>query len=172
LYLICQVNYLIKEISIDFICIGFEMNLIKMKELLNSFHYLIDLEIECRSDLDLCDGYQWQLFILDKLPYLKKFYFKFQLKKLTIILNSIGIENILRSYSTSFWLNEKRWFIAIEWGQRLIYSVPRFSCESADVDFRPPTCCTSLDDSIYYDNINALAVWGESNARFKNVKEL
>jgi len=148
------------------------MNLIQMKELLNNFSCLIHLEIECRSDLDLCDGYQWELFILDKFPHLKIFNFKFQLKKLTIIYNSIEIQNILRSYSTFFWLNQKRWFIAIEWGQRLIYSVPRFSCESADIDFRPPIHCTSFDDSIYYNNISALAVWGESTNQFLNVKEL
>jgi hypothetical protein len=142
-----------------------------MEELLNCFPYLISFEVECRSDLDLCDGYQWELFILDKLSYLKTFYFKFQLKS-SVTLYSIGIQNILRSYSSPFWLNEKRWFIAIEWAQRLVYSVPRFSCESADVDFRPPSHRTSLDDSIYYNNISALAVWGESNDRFKNVKEL
>jgi hypothetical protein len=142
-----------------------------MKDLLNCFPALIYFEIECRTDLDLCDGYQWELFLLNQLPHLKTFNFKFQLK-LTVNLNIIGIENILRSYSSLFWLNEKRWFIAIEWGQRLIYTVPRYSCESADPNFHPPIHRTSLDDSIYYNHINALAIWGESTQRFLNVKEV
>jgi hypothetical protein len=142
-----------------------------MKNLLNCFPCLIHFEIECRSDLDLCDGHQWELFILDKFPRSKNFSFKFQLKSSTT-LNTIEIQNILRSFSSLFWLVEKRWFIAIEWGQRLVYSVPRFSCESADPNFRPPIHNTSLDDSIYYDHINALAIWRESNHRFLNVKEV
>ena len=147
------------------------MNFILMKNFLNCFPCLIHFEIECRSDLDLCDGHQWQLLILDKFPRLKNFNFKFQLKSSTT-LNATEIQNILRSFSSLFWLDEKRWFIAIEWGQRLVYSVPRFSCESADPNFRPPIHNTSLDDSIYYDHINALAIWGESNHRFLNVKEV
>jgi len=142
-----------------------------MKDLLCCFPNVVYFEIECRSDLDLCDGHSWEIFLQDNLPDLKIFYFKFQLKS-TIVLNKIGIENILRSYSSSYWLNEKHWFIAIEWSQRLIYSVPRFSCESADSDFRPPFHCTTFDDSIFYDHINALAVWGQTKHRFFNVKEL
>ncbi|CAF4116662.1 unnamed protein product, partial [Rotaria sordida] len=126
---------------------------------------------ECRSDLDLCDGCEWERFIIDKLSHLKTFYFKFQLRS-TIILNAIDIQNILHSYSSSYWLNEKHWFIAIEWSQKLIYSVPRFSCESADSNFRPPFHCTAFNNSIFYDHINALAVWERTEHRFLNVKEL
>ncbi|CAF4002427.1 unnamed protein product, partial [Rotaria sp. Silwood1] len=107
----------------------------------------------------------------NKLFYLKKFFFKFQLIS-TIILNINGIEQILKSYSSYFWLKEKQWFIAIEWGQRLIYSVPKFSCQSADRNFRPPIHTTINNENIFYDNINALALWGETNYKFRYVKEL
>ncbi|CAF1181498.1 unnamed protein product [Rotaria sordida] len=149
----------------------FQMNMIHMKDLLCCFPYLIYFEVECRSDLDLCDGHEWERFIIEKLSRLKTFYFKFQLKS-TIILNAIAIQNILHSYSSSYWLNEKHWFIAIEWNQKLIYSVPRFSCESADSNFRPPFHCTTLNKSIFYDHINALAVWEQTEYQFLNVKEL
>ncbi|CAF1365804.1 unnamed protein product [Rotaria sordida] len=149
----------------------FQMNMIHMKDLLCCFPYLIYFEVECRSDLDLCDGCEWERFIIDKLSHLKTFYFKFQLRS-TIILNAIDIQNILHSYSSSYWLNEKHWFIAIEWSQKLIYSVPRFSCESADSNFRPPFHCTAFNNSIFYDHINALAVWERTEHRFLNVKEL
>jgi hypothetical protein len=147
------------------------MNMVQMKELLKCFPCLIEFEVECRSDIDLLDGNEWETFISNNLSKLKQFNFKFQLKS-PIILNVIVIQNILRSYSSSYWLNEKKWFIAIEWDQRLIYSVPRFSCESADQNFRPPIYTTSFDDSVYYDHINALAVWEETSRRFENVKEL
>ena len=160
---------LIKEKK--YLLIDCQMNLILMQSFLNCFPCLIHFEIECRSDLDLCDGHQWELFLQEKFTRLKTFYFKFQLKSSTS-LNTIELQNILRSFSSLFWLVEKRWFMAIEWGQRLIYSIPRFSCESADPNFRPPIHQTSLDDSIYYDHINALAIWGESNHRFRNVKEV
>ena len=131
----------------------------------------MNLEVETRSDLDLCDGCEWENFLVNNLSRLKIFNFKFQLKS-TIILNISGIQNVLKSFSSYFWLVEKQWFVAIEWGQRLIYSVPRFSCESADPNFRPPIHCTTLNCKIFYDHINALAVWGQTNRRFTNVKEL
>ncbi|CAF1517326.1 unnamed protein product [Adineta steineri] len=148
-----------------------QMNMNYMKDFLSCFPCLIYFEIECRSDLDLCDGHEWERFLLEKFFYLKIFYFKFQLRS-TVILNTIAIQNILQSYSTSYWLNEKQWFIAIEWNQRLIYSIPRFSCESADSTFRPPFHCTISDNSIFYNHINALALWEETRNRFVNVKEL
>ncbi|CAF1273216.1 unnamed protein product [Adineta ricciae] len=147
------------------------MNMTYMKEFLNWFPNLKFLEIECRSDLDLCDGYEWETFLSNQIPNLKIFHFKFQLRS-TIIINTNGIQNILRSYSSSYWLNEKRWFIAIEWNRRLVYSIPRYLCESADSDFRRPLNCTIKDESIFYNHINALAIWGESNDYFPNVKEL
>ncbi|CAF1215446.1 unnamed protein product [Adineta ricciae] len=51
-------------------------------------------------------------------------------------------------------------------------SFPRYLCESADSDFRRPLNCTIKDESIFYNHINALAIWGESNDYFPNVKEL
>jgi len=147
------------------------MNLIEMKEILNNFPNLIKFQIECRSDLDLCDGYQWEIYLKTNLIYLKIFYFKFQLNS-TIILNQFQIENILNSYSSLFWLNEKHWFIALELEQRLIYSIPIFSCESADQNFRPPIYSTTIDKSIFYDHINALALREQTNYYFKNIKEL
>ncbi len=135
------------------------MNLIEMKEILNNFQNLIQLEIECRIDFDLCDGYQWEKYFQENLIYLKNFNFKFQLNS-TILLNQNEIEKILNSYSTYFWLNEKHWFITFELNQRLIYSIPRFSCESADQNFRPPIYSTTINKSIFYDHINALALCG------------
>ena len=129
------------------------------------------LEIEARADLDVGDGSQWESFICASLPHLRTFDFKFQLKP-TITLNIAGIQNLLSSFSSPFWLMEKRWFIAIEWEQRLIYSVPRFSCESTDPNFRPPIRCTAPDETIFYDHITALAVWGQPTHRFARVQEL
>ena len=148
-----------------------QVNMIQMKSLLNCFPSLDYFEIECRSDLDLCDGHQWESFISNNLPFLKVFNFKFQLKS-TIVLNSLVMENIINSYSTEFWLHEKHWYTAIEWEQKLFYSVPRYSCESADSNFRCPYSTTSEDESIFSNHINALAVWGKSNHYFPNVKEL
>jgi len=54
------------------------MNFVQMKELLKYFPYLTHLEIECESETDLCNGYQWESFILKELPHLTTFYFKFK----------------------------------------------------------------------------------------------
>ena len=80
-----------------------------------------------------------------------------------------GIENILHSFSSLFWLNEKRWFIAIETGRQLIYSVPRFSPEKAYGSCYPNGCVLPLDDPILYNYKNAHS---DSTHRLQNVKEL
>lgn len=143
----------------------------QLKQILIDFSRLIYCEIETRTDLDSCDGYQWESFICNSFSCLKTFNFKFQLKQ-TITLNTIGIHNILSSFSSTFWLTQKRWFIAIEWEQRLVYSIPRYSCESADPNFRPPVHCTSVDKAIFYDHVTAFAMWNQPMHRFVHVQEL
>ena len=147
------------------------MNLNWLTDFLVGLSRLRHLEIEARGDLDVCDGSQWEFFISTSLSCLRTFNFKIQLKP-TIILNIVGIQQLLSSFTSSFWLTEKRWFMAIEWEQRLIYSVPRFSCESTDPNFRPPIHCTAPDETIFYDHIAALAVWGQPTRRFACVQEL
>ena len=147
------------------------MNMIQMTISMNCFPNLNFFEIECRSDLDLCDGYQWELLIKNHLPYLKIFHFKFQLKS-TIILNKLQSEDILRSYSTGFWLNEKRWFIVIDLDQKIFYSVPRYLPRSTQSDIDCSYLSTSNDNSIFSNNINALTIWENPSNYYPNVKEL
>jgi hypothetical protein len=142
-----------------------------MKELLKHFPYLTHLEVECQSsDIDLCNGNRWKSFILKELPHLTIFYFTFKLSSMSFL--PWIIKNILCSYSTSFWLKEKRWFIAIEPERHLIYSVPRFSREDTIAVFRPPNLFMSLDNSILYNHINPHSVYKESIHHLRNVKEL
>jgi hypothetical protein len=71
------------------------------------------------GQLDLFDGKQWEKFV--RKTRIMKFNFKFLLSQ-NIILN----ENILESFRSSFWLEEKRWYVALSKNGRSIYSIPRF----------------------------------------------
>jgi hypothetical protein len=85
------------------------------KLILQSFDYLEYLSIETLTrDNHYIDGYQWETF-LTKLIYLKNFVFsiryRFQIDKDIRNDQQIREENLFNSFSTDFWLNQRKWFI-------------------------------------------------------------
>lgn len=74
---------------------------------LGTLHCLRELEIEiyrCNDPLFL-DGNQWECFLTNSFPYLSKFDF---------IVHILMKRNLsLNSFRTSFWCEEKKWFVAI-----------------------------------------------------------
>lgn len=154
------------------VCLVCEVAMSSLEQFLAFLPNLTHFEIEARADSDLCHGQRWEHFIQNSLVHLTIFNFKFQIKS-TVMFHIGGVSQVLlRSFSTPFWLEEKQWYIAIEWQLRLLYSVPRFAIESADSNFRPPLHSTVPNKNIFYDHISALAVWGELSHRFNFVEEL
>lgn len=147
------------------------MNFDEFQQIIIGFDHLKALHIEIHVDFDWCDGFRWESLISQHLQSLHVFNFKFLIRQ-HVILPMNGIQTVLGSFSTRFWLIEKRWFIAIEWEQRLIYSIEKYSAESADPNFQPPRHHTALDQTIFFDRIQALALWSSTISRFNHVEEL
>jgi hypothetical protein len=59
---------------------------------------------------DLFDGVRWEQFIQTKLPDLNKFEFAFQ-SDIDISHDSTGLESLIASFQTPFWLEKKQWFV-------------------------------------------------------------
>jgi hypothetical protein len=90
---------------------------IKFKELekliIESFNYLEYLSIETLTrDDNYINGYQWEIF-LKKLNYLKNFHcaIRYRFKINENDNQQIREEYLLNSFSTDFWLNQRKWFI-------------------------------------------------------------
>lgn len=79
--------------------------------------------------------------------YLVTFIFKFNL------LNSLVSEDF-DSFRTSFWLEEKRWYVAYR--HPCLFSVPHFCATSADKNDVLPLYSTVPDNNIFYQCIDTL----------------
>ncbi|CAF2475679.1 unnamed protein product [Rotaria sp. Silwood2] len=109
-----EMNYLISDntlyrqlTSLTFEDCDLKMTLIE--SILSLTPSLIHLTIIGNSD-DLFDGARWEKFIQTKLPDLNKFQFAFQ-SNINISHDPIGLEALLISFQTSFWLETKQWLV-------------------------------------------------------------
>ena len=63
--------------------------------------------------VDTFDGKRWEHFIQINLPHLDQFEFDIKFKRITKQIRK-DAELILRSYRTSFWIEQKKWFVSIK----------------------------------------------------------
>lgn len=91
------------------------------------------------------DGYRWESFITHNLTHLKTF----QLKMITFLHSRCRredqVDSLLSSFSTRFWLQERRWFVQCDWSDQencsmvslytLPYAFPIFS-QMKDAQFK------------------------------------
>jgi hypothetical protein len=81
--------------------------------------------------------------------------------------------DFLDSFRTSFWLEEKHWFVAFHYGR--LFSVPDFCRTETDQDFKCPLYSTVPDKKIFYESINQLRLYRRSQREdhyFPNVQTL
>ena len=79
------------------------------------------LNFDIESPMDIIDGYQWKYLV----SHLQKFDFYFY-------LSHKSDKQILHSFQSPFWLEEKQWFVAYDGCQSLpcIFTIPRFAPKS------------------------------------------
>ncbi|CAF4378223.1 unnamed protein product, partial [Rotaria sp. Silwood2] len=97
-----------------------------------SRHSNVDIE----DANDIISGYQWKYLV----SHLQTFDFRFY-------LSHKSDEKILDSVRSSFWLEQKQWFVAYDDCQSLpcLFTVPRFAPKSIiySSDYRTPSCTSS-----------------------------
>lgn len=98
-----------------------------LKNCLIKLNQITHLTIQAAGKRDLIDGQQWEEFISK--ARIIKFDFKFLLNTID---SSIQDEiDLLESFRSSFWVEDKHWYVALhredQWPNRIIiYSIPRF----------------------------------------------
>jgi hypothetical protein len=120
------------------------------------------LELRANCTTDVVDGERWQMQVKN----LVTFNFKWNLS------NELESED-LESFRTSFWLEEKRWFVAYVY--RCLFSVPHFCLTATNKRFEPPLYSTIPDNDVFYDCIQRLQLYGSGdsvNRQFNHVETL
>ncbi|CAF5089075.1 unnamed protein product, partial [Rotaria sp. Silwood1] len=131
------------NLQIDF----FPVSMDNMEYFLSNCFYLRHLELHLAGYADLTDGQRWQALTNS----LVTFYFKFDIH---ICINFI--EQILDSFRTSFWLEEKHWFIA--YYNDYLFSIPYFAPEQVDSSYQSVIYSTAPDNTIFYSHVNEFTV--------------
>ncbi|CAM4983882.1 unnamed protein product [Rotaria socialis] len=112
-----------------------------MNQLMLNLPDLQHLELVTKGLLDMTDGQSWEEMTHSLLT------FNF---KISVCMD--WIEDIVESFRTPFWLEEKRWFVACTWDG--LYSVPYFSDVCTNTSFRPPLYSSVTDKALFCDHIN------------------
>ncbi|CAF2249218.1 unnamed protein product [Rotaria magnacalcarata] len=133
-----------------------------MNQLMLDLPDLQHFELVTKGLLDMTDGQSWEKMTRSLLTF-----------NFNISVSMDWIEDIIQSFRTSFWLEEKQWFVACTWDS--LYSVPYFSDVCANTYFRPPLYSSVTDEALFCDHINHF-ILNESPKQtryyFRHIKKL
>ncbi|CAF3674161.1 unnamed protein product [Rotaria sordida] len=126
--------------------ISFDMNILNTTIILPS-NQLIWLNLEIKTNIkdDIADGNFWQVLVRS----LKTFSFQFY-------VSHIDIQKTLDSFSTSFWLEEKHWYIAYQNGY--LFSLLYFAPVHIDSRNLSQFHSTAPNNSLIYEQLNKFTV--------------
>jgi hypothetical protein len=113
----------------------------QMEAFLPNISHLTHLTLQAKSSIDLVDGYRWKMLTSRFVTF--NFNFSVALHR---------DDQILDSFRTSFWLEEKHWYVA--YNEKHLFSVPHFA--PVDVigdDGELFFSTTAPDNAIIYDRI-------------------
>ncbi|CAF2577764.1 unnamed protein product [Rotaria sp. Silwood2] len=131
-----------------------------IEEFLPNLFQLKHFEFQANYGDDFDDGKRWEKLTKSLIT----FNFKFKLRYLFESLNS---------FRTSFWLEEKHWFVVYHNGD--LYTIPRFVPIQLNINIPLSIMSNSSNHTIFYENITKLIVSTEifnENHYFPNVKIL
>ncbi len=130
-------------IKSDILFVGSLVTMDQMEQILTTLPRLKHLELHTACSTDLVDGFRWKS-VSGSLITLNFFF----------LINLELLEDILNSFRTWFWLEEKRWFVAYDRGR--FFSIPRFADASVTMDFYPSIRSTAIDENIFFNHITEL----------------
>jgi hypothetical protein len=156
-----------------------------MIQLLSSTPNLRHLTIETGSVYR--NGHEWEHIIITHLPKIKVFRLNMYFSSTNSRVTELEVDEILDTFRTRFWLDERRWFVRCEWNSLdefnsiFLYTLPYFTCNGwYNLDERKHTKSTCPNDQSYwsYDNVSDLAYNNEvensslPRIRFPNICHL
>ncbi|CAF4100335.1 unnamed protein product, partial [Adineta steineri] len=117
----------------------------QIEQLLSSLIHLKHLELKANVSENVVNGYFWQQLVNSFIT----FNFKFNVQK-------INVQKILNSFRTSFWLEEKHWYVAFH--NEYLFTLPHFAPVHMDTDNILQFHSTEPNYSIIYHHLNKFTV--------------
>ncbi|UJR34709.1 hypothetical protein I4U23_027486 [Adineta vaga] len=138
------VNQLIRlNMKINRLCVSMD----ETEDFLVQFPNLKYLSLQMCGQNDLADGDRWKQ--LTKFLMSFKFFF-------TIDLCCSSMIESLNTFRSSFWLEEKHWFVAYQRG--CMFSIPQIAPIHNDIPYRLPIHSTSSNITSIFNHINHIFV--------------
>ncbi|CAF3819929.1 unnamed protein product [Rotaria sp. Silwood1] len=125
---------------------------------LKHFHFVF----QAYATAEICDGYRWQLLTSSLITFNFKFH-------ASLVLS----EQTLDSFRSTFWLEEKRWFVAYQ--EHYLFSIPYFAPSDAAIPYKSSVYFTAPDNSVIYDHVTKVVVTKvpiQISVRFSYIKVL
>jgi hypothetical protein len=73
-------------------------------------------------------------------------------------MSFLNVDDTLDSFRTSFWLEEKRWFVAQVQEDRSVFSIPYFAPDEIEIPERLRICSTAPNGTFLYDNVDKITI--------------
>jgi hypothetical protein len=136
-----------------------------------------------------CDGYEWEKILMRYLPNIKVFQLKMNLNFPHRDNINKQVDDLLDTFRTSFWLEERHWFVRCDWdplnifNDGILYTLPYAfdDCFYFDAVSSKSTC-SNYTDYCSYDRVPILSHGNPENdsskdsilfsARFSNIRHL
>lgn len=118
-----------------------------MEEFLIQFPYLQHLNLKIIASRYLFNGHQWE-GVTKNLSTFNIY--------MEVSSGILPMEKILKSFSNSFWLEEKRWFVACQ--KRCLFSIPHFVPDQMDMSDSLDLRTTAPDRSLVFKHVKTVIV--------------
>ncbi|CAF3282189.1 unnamed protein product, partial [Rotaria sp. Silwood2] len=138
----CQLDYLTRLVLQ---IVGFHVSMDEIEKFLNNFSHLKHLELHTKCYADVVNGHRWKIVAKDLITL--KFIFNIEVD---------SIEEILDTFRTSFWLNDKQWFVAYD--NNHLFTIPCSMYKHVNEFFQPPKYTNILENTIFYDHVRKLTL--------------
>ena len=95
------------------------------------------------------NGYQWETIIRNSLPHLRIFRFRMEFQLLRVNDVNQQIDDLFKSFQTSYWLEEHQWFVGCHWNSRrfFFYTLP-YAFRDCHFDYPMEFRSTCSDDCL------------------------
>ncbi|CAF1287756.1 unnamed protein product, partial [Rotaria sp. Silwood1] len=121
------------------------LTMYQMEQFLPHLPHLKHFVFQAYATAEICDGYRWQLLTSSLITFNFKFH-------ASLVLS----EQTLDSFRSTFWLEEKRWFVAYQ--EHYLFSIPYFAPSDAAIPYKSSVYFTAPDNSVIYDHVTKVVV--------------
>ncbi|CAF1207922.1 unnamed protein product [Adineta steineri] len=127
----------------------------------NLYQLIIDVDsLDLHSTNPILNGYQWETIIRFYLPHLRIFRLRIEFSFPDQNDLDKQVDDLLKSFRSSFWLEEYKWFVRCHWNQwntACLYTLPyKFADLKFDSSMKYKSTCPNDNHYLSYNHVEDL----------------